>query len=110
MQPELEALRSELTRARGGVRDLETEYAALADPENVALDDEHDSEGSTVGYERARVGGLLERSRTRVADLEAALRRAQSGTYGICASCHGDIGAERLSALPATRLCIGCAR
>ena len=107
---ERDILRAELARARAGLADLEAEYAALVDHENVALDDEHDSEGSTVGFERARVAGLLARSRRQVADLEDASRRAEAGAYGYCSSCGSEIGTERLAALPATHLCIRCAR
>lgn len=110
MRGDVEAVRVELARARAGVADLEAEYAALADPENPALDDEHDSEGSTVGFERARVAGLLVRSRRQVAELEAAVERAADGSYGYCVSCGRPIGRERLAALPATRVCIACAR
>ena len=46
------------------------EDAALADPQSVALDDEYVSQGSIVGFERARVAGLIARSRRQVADLE----------------------------------------
>jgi DnaK suppressor protein len=110
MGTDVDALREELTRAIAGLADLETEFAALADPENVTLDDEHDSEGSTVGFERARVGGLLERARRHVADLEAAARRVGEGSYWYCSSCGAPIGTERLDALPATQLCIICAQ
>ena len=110
MGTNVDAVQAELGRARAGLEDLKAEYAALADPENVALDDEHDSEGSTVGFERARVAGLLDRSRRQVADLEAAARRAVDGSYGYCTLCGREVGTERLAALPATQLCIGCAR
>ena len=76
-------MQAELARARSGLADLEAEYAALADPENVALDDEHDSEGPTVGFERARVAGLVNRSRRHIADLEAAARRTADGSYRV---------------------------
>jgi RNA polymerase-binding transcription factor DksA len=104
----IDVVQADLARARAGMEDLEAEYAALADPENVALDDEHDSEGSTVGFERARVAGLLDRSRRRVADLGAAAQRVVAGSYGYCTECGGEVGTERLAALPATQLCIGC--
>lgn len=110
MGPDVDAVRAELARARAGLEDLEREFAALADPENVALDDEHDSEGSTVGFERARVAGLLDRSRRHVASLEAATDRVTDGSYGYCDSCGAEIGRERLAALPATQFCIDCAR
>lgn len=109
MGANVDALRAELDRARAGLQDLEAEYTALADPDNIALDDEHDSEGSTIGFERARVAGLLRRARSHAAELEAAVRRAEDGSYGHCISCGGEIGAERLAALPATQVCIRCA-
>lgn len=110
MDTEDPGLEGELARARSALTDLEPEHAALADPENVALDDEHDSEGSTVGFERARVAGLLYRAQRRVVDLEAASRRMEEGSYGYCRSCGTEIGTERLAALPTTQLCIRCAR
>ena len=94
---ERDVLRAELARARAGLDNLEGEYAALADPESVALDDEHDSEGSTVGFERARVAGLIARSRGQVADLDDATGRADAGAYGYCSSCGSEIGTERLA-------------
>src|SRR5579862_8672426 len=100
MADSLAALHEELDRVRLALADLEAEHAALADPDVVSLDDEHDSEGSTVGYERARVAGLMERSKSQLAELEAAAARAAEGTYGICASCGGQISAARLAALP----------
>jgi DnaK suppressor protein len=110
MRANVDAVKTELVRARACLHDLEAEYAALADPETLALDDEHDSEGSTVGFERARVAGLLDRSKGHVADLEDAARRTANSSYGYCSSCGRPIGSERLAALPATQLCIGCAQ
>lgn len=63
MALEHDVLQAELAWARAGLDHLEAKYAALADPDNVALDDEYDSEGSIVGLERARVTGLVARSR-----------------------------------------------
>jgi DnaK suppressor protein len=110
MGANVDVVRAELARARARLDDLKAEYAALADPENVALDDEHDSEGSTVGFERARVAGLLDRSRRQVTDLEAAASRAADGSYGYCTVCGREVGTDRLAALPATQRCIVCAR
>jgi DnaK suppressor protein len=38
----------------------------------------------------------------------AALARMDAGTYGTCVRCGGDVGADRLSAMPAAELCIVC--
>ena len=103
-------MHDELRRVRRARADLQAEYAALADPDEVALDDEHDSEGSTIGFERARVAGLIRRADTRITELEAAAARLSAGTYGRCGRCGRPIGAERLAALPSARLCVDCAR
>ncbi len=98
----------ELAQAVGSLADLRVEFAGLADPDVMALDDEHDSEGATIGFERARITGLITRTERRIAALEAALQRTADGSYRYCDQCGGEIGAERLEALPGTRLCITC--
>lgn len=99
-----------LTAARWRAGDLERELRDLEAATAEGPDDEHDPEGATIGYERARVIGLLDRARAEIGALEAAARRAGSGTYGRCAGCGEPIPPERLEALPATDLCIACAR
>jgi RNA polymerase-binding protein DksA len=73
-------------------------------------DDEHDPEGATIAFERQQVAALLAQARRRLADVEAALSRRDTGDYGICESCGRPIAAERLAARPAARTCIDCAR
>lgn len=41
-------------------------------------------------------------------DIESSLRKFNSGEYGICEMCEGDIGIERLNAKPHARFCINC--
>ena len=41
-------------------------------------------------------------------DVQAALRRIEDGTYGICLHCEGDIGRKRLEAVPWAAFCIRC--
>jgi RNA polymerase-binding protein DksA len=73
-------------------------------------DDEHDPEGATIAFERQQVAALLEQARRRLADVEAAVRAVESGTYGRCEACGRPIAAERLAARPTARTCIDCAR
>jgi RNA polymerase-binding protein DksA len=40
--------------------------------------------------------------------IEAALGRLESGSYGICSECGGEIGLERLHAVPTATRCIDC--
>lgn len=77
--------------------------------ELVNTDDEHDPEGATIAFERAQVIALRDDARRRVLLLDRALASLDEGTYGRCAGCGGEIGAERLVALPGIDVCLACA-
>jgi DnaK suppressor protein len=51
-----------------------------------------------------------EAEQTRLHDIDGALARMESGNYGTCENCGGEISEERLRAEPAARLCTDCAR
>ncbi|MGC9006401.1 MAG: TraR/DksA family transcriptional regulator [Sulfurihydrogenibium sp.] len=42
--------------------------------------------------------------------IDLALRKIDSGTYGICEECGAIIGEKRLEAIPWVRLCIDCSQ
>ena len=44
----------------------------------------------------------------RLAEINAALQRMDSGKYGICEECGDPIGIKRLEACPQATLCIDC--
>lgn len=83
--------------------------AIVASSDAANLDDEHDPEGATVGFERAQVRALLEHARAQLQELDAASERIERGSYGACARCGAPIAAERLAAQPAARACVKCA-
>lgn len=87
-------------------QDLEALFAASRDSN---ADDEHDPEGTTIGFERAQLNALLTAVRDRIADIDDALRRVDAATYGICERCGQPINKERLSARPFASRCIACA-
>jgi RNA polymerase-binding protein DksA len=68
--------------------------------------DNHLGDTATAMYDRELDEGLEEGARDTLAEIDAALQRIEDGTYGICEGCGKPIGAERLSAIPWTRLCI----
>ncbi len=72
-------------------------------------DDEHDPEGSTIAFERARASALLDDARTYLLALDRAAARVDAGTYWTCECCGAPINAQRLAARPAARTCIACA-
>jgi RNA polymerase-binding transcription factor DksA len=107
-----DAVEEALASARRRRLDLRDELdGIIAAQEADPPDDEHDVEGASVGFERARVTALLAAADASVAELEAALARWADGEGApiVCESCGGSIGDERLEALPATRLCVSCA-
>jgi DnaK suppressor protein len=48
------------------------------------------------------------RSEVRLKQVDAALRRLESGTYGTCGRCGDDIEIERLRARPEAPICLTC--
>ena len=72
--------------------------------------DNHPADTATAMYDRELDEGLEEGARDTLAEIDAALSRIEDGTYGICEVCGKPIGADRLSALPWTRLCIDDSR
>jgi|TARA_B100000315_G_scaffold14626_1_gene13354 RNA polymerase-binding protein DksA len=53
---------------------------------------------------------LQEEMNVQLPRIERALARLAAGTYGECESCGEDIDPMRLEALPATTMCVECAR
>ena len=81
----------------------------VASSDAANLDDEHDPEGATIGFERAQVSALLERARAQLEALDAASDRIRRGSYGVCERCGEPIPAARLAAQPVARTCVTCA-
>lgn len=87
-------------------RDFADVVAAASD---VATDDEHDPEGSTIAYERSKVAALVAQADAHLDDIQRALDRLDAGTYGVCERCSAEIADARLEARPVVRTCIECA-
>ena len=88
---------------------LERELSAIIESGSAGADDEHDPEGATLAFERQHAASLLDDTRRRLAEIEAAIVRLAEGSYGQCVGCGGPIGAARLSARPTASTCIRCA-
>jgi DnaK suppressor protein len=58
--------------------------------------------------EREIAIGNLERDYNVLRDVNAALRRIDVHTFGICLDCEEEINPKRLTAIPWTRSCIAC--
>jgi DnaK suppressor protein len=105
-----ETLQAERAAALLRVAAITSEFDGIvADSQNANADDEHDPEGSTIAYERARVAALIAGARSNLDDLDDALARLSTGRYSACEGCGKQISPERLAALPAVRTCFQCA-
>lgn len=103
-------LAAERETARLRLASLTGDYdAVVAASRDTNADDEHDSEGSTIAFERSQIGALVRQLRLHLDEIDAATARLDAGTYGICERCGTAIAADRLEARPVARLCIRCA-
>lgn len=95
------------TRLAGMEDDMARLVEASADSN---ADDEHDPEGQTIAWERSQLASLTDALRDRLVELDAAARRVEAGTWGVCEVCGEAIPAERLEARPTARTCVRHAR
>ena len=58
--------------------------------------------------EREYAIGSLERNFSRLREVTAALRRMDTGTFGVCGRCEEEISLKRLAAVPWAPYCIVC--
>ena len=103
-------LHDERERATSLLASLTRDFTGIVDASaDSNADDEHDPEGSTIGFERSQVSTLIEQARTRLTEIDAATARVADGTYGTCEVCGAPIPAGRLEARPVARTCTTCA-
>ncbi|MEV5770650.1 TraR/DksA C4-type zinc finger protein [Streptomyces antimycoticus] len=108
------SIREQLVAEHAGAREqisaLNREFEGIvASNALVAVDDEHDPEGSSTAFERAHVAALLAQARDHLTALDEALERLDRDDYGRCAVCGEPIPAERLEVRPAADTCVRCA-
>lgn len=94
LEKKLAGLTSRVTKIESSLRD-----PTAADSEERATESENDEV-----LERLDDAGLRE-----MQEIREALRRLESGTYGVCTACGEMIAEGRLNALPYTGVCIDCA-
>ena len=105
-----EALLEEKKRVEAAIHNLQAENSGnLAEESGEEM--AHDlADTATETYDRELDYTLEENSEHVLEEIEAALKRIEEGTYGICTNCGTQIAEARLEALPWATLCIDCAR
>ena len=114
---ELESYRTVLinlrARLRGDLDQMTDEALRRSQPEssgnlsNVPL---HMADVGTENYDQEFTLSLIENEQATLEQVQEALGRVDSGTYGACEQCQEPIAKLRLQALPYTKHCIQCAR
>lgn len=107
---ETDALRQLLLRLRAElVGDMdELERSALGSTERAAIDSPADAGSDAFSQEFSLE--LLARDEATLGEVEDALARIESGTYGLCEECSEPIAKARLDAVPHARNCVVCQR
>jgi RNA polymerase-binding transcription factor DksA len=72
--------------------------------------DNHLADAASETYSREFDEGMEQDATAQLREVDDALARIEAGTYGKCTSCGKEIPAERLEAVPWTKLCIDDAR
>ena len=113
MTPDLlTRLRKQLESEREAAREELREYGA--DPESQRVHkipglDENFADLAQATAERSEIYALIEQTRARLAEVDAALETMDAGTYGICVDCGSEIAEARLEARPLSVRCVQCA-
>jgi RNA polymerase-binding protein DksA len=106
-------LLEERTRLQDAVTYMHDEREGAQEDEGaneLSTADNHLGDMATNLHDRELNEGLEEDGTEVLAQIDAALKRIDEGTYGTCERCGKPIGEERLEARPWATLCIDDAR
>ena len=112
MAIDTEQLRQRMLEARQRVVDAidnihaENPGSIGDETEETTFQDNHLGDIATATFDREMASTLEDNSAHVLAEIDAALKRIDEGTFGVCTRCGQPIDAERLEALPWATLCI----
>ncbi len=84
------------------------EDAAALDIDGVGYTN-HQADDATAVFDQTADASALIAIRNRLRQVDEAVVRHDSGSYGICENCGNEIDIARLEAMPYTPLCLRCA-
>ena len=73
-----------------------------------SLSDDDNAARASVNISQNILNLTNNKNKETMVAIEAALRRIEEKTFGVCVHCGKDINPERLEALPWTTMCIKC--
>jgi DnaK suppressor protein len=110
LEAQLRALEDERANYLHQAESLQAEADSLTEdrePGDVQFDEES-GEGDTLAVERERDLALSAQARTAIEQIDTAIAKIHTGSYGQCDTCGTAIPEERLEALPHAALCVTC--
>jgi DnaK suppressor protein len=84
------------------------EQEGAGDSSELSHIDQHPGDNASDLVDQDRENALLEAAESQRAQIRAALKRIDDGTYGICVDCGTTIGDARLSVRPEAARCVEC--
>ena len=103
LQAEQERLQSEMAGLQEGISSQ-----TFGEDEGSDSASMHPGDDGSELFEREKNLTVLNTLQVSLRDVEAALVRLESGTYGNCGNCGKAIGEKRLEAMPSAVYCIEC--
>ena len=108
-QGRLAGIRAALEEERSSLERQLTDLGVRPDSADVEVSvDEGFADSAQATAERSQQVSMVEQQKAVYAEVLAALKRLDEGTYGKCENCGQQIPIERLEALPSARLCLTC--
>ncbi len=98
LEAEVERLQAEFAGIEGAIADVVRDGGSG--------DDQADT--GSKAFEREQGMTILASSREALFQTRHALRRLDTGGYGVCEGCGGAVGKARLQAFPRATLCLAC--
>jgi RNA polymerase-binding protein DksA len=93
------------------IHDLDADLSeSLEDSSGESPYDQHMAETATVTLDREIDLTLEENALASIAQIDRALSKLESGSYGLCDQCGKPISEDRLNVAPFATLCIDCKR
>lgn len=69
----------------------------------------HQADDATMVYDQTASASACHATKDRLQQVEIAIQRYESGSYGVCEHCGQEIDIARLEAIPYTPFCLRCA-
>ena len=103
----LEAKYASIAQDLGTLQNQSMKTTSAASSGDLTYSDHMPDLGSAA-MEREKAFMFASRDGAYLSQIEAALKRIEKGTFGVCRVCGCDIPVPRLEAVPTTQICVPC--